>query len=397
MPETAIRLLAGLWFGLMWLAGPAFAHVSGYTDSSVQVTAAGVRVIFTTPRDNLLEVLPGGEAGDPGYYLNAVRAGWQVSAGGERCLLSQASAKALDGIASYQYQLTWVCPAGLTTLSLGYGLLFDRWAEHENYTRVFLAGQRMRMRFTAEKRTLEIPVAQLLGQWNKPLAAGFFDGDPHRALGPDGEPRDPTQPRVVEAQASLGGLNLDQLDPGFIRLGFKHIFQGLDHVLFVVGMVLLAPQWRRLLLLITAFTLAHSVTLALATLGLVRFDPALAEPLIAATIIYIGFENLWALRTKDAGPSSTAAMWRRAGLVFLFGLVHGVGFSYALREMGLREDLLGALLLFNVGVELGQLAIVAVSLPCMLWLGRFAWSGRAKMAAAAAVALAGAAMMWTRV
>lgn len=396
MSEAVIRLLCGLAL-LAGLLAPAQAHVSGYTDSSVQVTAAGVRVIFTTPSDNLLEVLPGGEPGDPAHYLGAVREGWRVSSGGERCLLSQASAKALQGIASYQYQLTWVCPAGLTTLSIGYGLLFDRWAEHENYVRVFLAGQRMRMRFTPDNRTLEIPVAQLLGQWGKPLAAGFFDGDPHRALGPDGEMRDRSQPRVVEPEPSLGGLKLDQLDPGFIMLGLKHIFQGLDHVLFVVGMVLLAPTWRRLLLLITAFTLAHSVTLALATLGLVRFDPAVAEPLIAATILYIGLENLWALRAKSAGASSTAALWRRVALVFLFGLVHGVGFSYALREMGLREDLLGALLLFNVGVELGQLAIVAVSLPVLLWLSRFGWSGRVKLAVSAGVALAGAAMMWTRV
>jgi len=393
----------------------ANAHVSGYTDSSVQISASGVRVIFTTPRDNLVELQRSGAsasgkgpvetAGPPSQYERAVLAGWQVSAGGQRCLLSQTGATALQRVDAYQFQITWVCPQGLDDVAIGYTLLFDRWAEHENYARVFVADQRLRMRFTAEHRVLSVPVAKLLGQWKQQLAPGFFDSDPNHDLSSGGEARDTAMPRIAEPRPSLGTLRWAQLDPGFVRLGLVHIAQGLDHVLFVVGLVMVATGWRSLLLLITAFTLAHTVTLALATLGAIRIDAAIAEPLIAATIIYIGVENLLAQRAARARARSgvaaaaaapgrlDAALLRRAGLVFLFGLVHGIGFSDALREMGLREDVLGPLLMFNLGVELAQLAIIAAVLPLVTVLRRFAWGAGVTAGVSAAVALSGVVMM----
>lgn len=414
-----MRVLRLTLINLLMLLGlavsPALAHISGYTDTSIQITAAGVRLIYTAPRDNLLEIggaptaagdragtAASGPIGPPEQYLRAVRDGWSISSGGERCLITQAQSRALDSVASYQYQFTYACPGGLDDLRIQYTLLFERWPEHENYARVFLAEQRQRLRFTAEKPTLDVPVAMLLARFGQPLAAGFFDSDPHRAftLTADSEGAGQTAklPKVVAAVPSLGTLDFSQIDPGFVRLGVGHIFGGVDHLLFVVGLVMLTRTWRRLLLLVTAFTLAHSVTMALSTMGWIELSPAVAEPLIALTIVYIGVENLWALRRgaateTSASPRLDRAAIGRTALVFAFGLIHGVGFSYALRQMGLREDLLGSLLYFNAGVELGQLAIIALAWPLVRWLRRATWSGRVSAGVSTAVALAGVAMM----
>jgi hydrogenase/urease accessory protein HupE len=299
-------------------------------------------------------------------------------------------------VASYQYQFTYVCPDGMDELEIGYSLMFSRWSEHENFVRVFMAGQRQRMRYTSEQQTLTVPVASLLARWGQPLQPGFFDSDPHRVFSADISDPDAPLPKVVQAAPSLGTLDLAQIDPGFIRLGVAHIFGGFDHVLFVVGLVLLNRTWRRLLVLVTAFTLAHSATMALSTLGLVDIPVALAEPLIAASIVYIGLENLWALRRSgaaDADTGSRSALLRRAALVFVFGLVHGVGFSYTLRQMGLREDLLGSLLYFNLGVELGQLAVVACVVPALWAVGRLVAVNKVSAGLSTAVVVAGAMMM----
>ncbi len=138
----------------------------------------------------------------------------------------------------------------------------------------------------------------------------------------------------------------------FLALGVTHILPfGLDHVLFVAGLALLSPRLGPLLAQVTAFTLAHTLTLALSSYGVVSLPSRLVEPLIALSIVYVGVENAVSPRLR---PS-------RLVLVFAFGLLHGLGFAGVLAEMGLpdRHHLL-ALLAFNVGVELGQLAVIAL-------------------------------------
>lgn len=138
-----------------------------------------------------------------------------------------------------------------------------------------------------------------------------------------------------------------------IGVGFSHIVPGgVDHVLFVLGLFLLSANVRSLLLQITAFTLAHSLTLALAVTGWVNVPAAFIEPLIALSIVYVAIENL---------TTSTLSK-RRLAVVFLFGLLHGLGFAGALAELGLgRANFFATLLGFNIGVELGQLAVVGLS------------------------------------
>ena len=135
-----------------------------------------------------------------------------------------------------------------------------------------------------------------------------------------------------------------------IALGFTHIVpKGVDHILFVLGLFLLAVRARAVLLQVTAFTVAHSITLALSLYGVFALPASVVEPLIALSIVYVGFENLF---------TSSLTPWRLA-LVFGFGLLHGLGFAEALTALDLpRAEFLSTLVAFNVGVEAGQLTVI---------------------------------------
>ena len=174
----------------------------------------------------------------------------------------------------------------------------------------------------------------------------------------------------------------------FVGAGIHHIFIGPDHILFVIGLLLLGGSLRRLLKIVTGFTVAHSITLALATLGWVTPSPRLIEPLIALSIVFIGIENIRALRRKDAA----APRDRRALLAFMFGFVHGFGFASVLREFGLPQQALGvALFSFNVGVEIGQATIVLATAPVLALVRKASTTASLRLtyAGSAIVGLAG--------
>lgn len=170
----------------------------------------------------------------------------------------------------------------------------------------------------------------------------------------------------------------------FLRLGVEHIWTGYDHLLFLFGLLVVCARFRASVAIISCFTLGHSLTLALATLDVVNLPGRYAEPLIAASIVYVGVENL--LRRGAEPPG-------RWVLTFGFGLIHGFGFAGVLRELGVGADgsgLAWPLFSFNLGVELGQIAIAAVVLP-LIWRARKneKFLRRGVPALSAVVALAG--------
>jgi hydrogenase/urease accessory protein HupE len=177
----------------------------------------------------------------------------------------------------------------------------------------------------------------------------------------------------------------------FLREGVAHIFGGPDHVLFVIGLLLLGGTVKRLLKVVTAFTLAHSITLFLAATGTFTLPPALVEPVIALSIVAVGVESLLA---KPGGYDGRLLM------AFGFGLIHGFGFAGALAEIGLPKTSLPiALAAFNGGVELGQLAIVLTVAPALgLLAHRYPKAGRrAVIGGAVAVILMGAVWFLQRI
>ncbi len=172
----------------------------------------------------------------------------------------------------------------------------------------------------------------------------------------------------------------------YVVLGFTHILpQGLDHILFVLGLFLLRPDWRPLLAQVTTFTVAHSLTLGLALYGVVALPGRVVEPLIALSIVYVAVENL---RTQRLTRT-------RVGLVFVFGLLHGLGFAGILTGLHLpRAEFAAGLLGFNVGVEAGQLSVVAGAALAVGWWRHRPWyRGRVVVPASAAIAAVGA--YWT--
>lgn len=149
----------------------------------------------------------------------------------------------------------------------------------------------------------------------------------------------------------------------YLVLGFEHILPlGVDHILFVLGLFFLSHRWRPLLLQVSIFTLAHTLTLALTAVGILPYFPDIVEPLIAASIAYVGLENLWRTELRRS----------RVFVIFAFGLIHGMGFAGMLNAIGLpTQEFFTALIAFNVGVELGQLTVLGLAfLACAAFLER---------------------------
>ena len=172
----------------------------------------------------------------------------------------------------------------------------------------------------------------------------------------------------------------------YLEVGYVHILPlGLDHILFVVGLFLLSANLRPLLIQITTFTLAHSFTLALGIYGIVSVPSAIVEPLIAASIIFICIENIYA---NHLSP------WRPV-VVFFFGLLHGLGFASVLREIGLSsENFVTGLVAFNIGVELGQLTVIAFCfLAVGIWFRNEPWY-RQRITIPASIVIAIIAAFW---
>ncbi|WP_169737173.1 HupE/UreJ family protein [Deinococcus pimensis] len=162
--------------------------------------------------------------------------------------------------------------------------------------------------------------------------------------------------------------SLGQVVVTFIREGVHHIFIGPDHILFVLALILLGGRVGTQLKVITAFTVAHSVTLVLATLGIVALPSRLVESVIALSIVVVGLHDLVALRRGQVVGRDP-----RAVFAFAFGLVHGFGFASVLSELSLPREALGwSLAAFNVGVEVGQVVIVLLAAPVLLLLRRVA-------------------------
>lgn len=169
----------------------------------------------------------------------------------------------------------------------------------------------------------------------------------------------------------------------YIPVGFTHILpKGLDHILFVLGLFFLSPRVKPLLLQVSVFTVAHTTTLALGALGVVSVSASIVEPLIALSIVFVAVENIFARKLHS---------WRTF-VIFGFGLLHGLGFASVLGAFGLpSSQFLPALIGFNIGVELGQLAVIAAAyLGVRLWFGQHPkYRGRVAIPASVTIAMIG--------
>ncbi len=172
----------------------------------------------------------------------------------------------------------------------------------------------------------------------------------------------------LRAHVIVGELeNMSKTSAAFLylKLGYQHIIPlGFDHILFVFSLFLLSPQLKPLLWQATAFTVAHSVTLGLVMYHVITPPSNIVEPVIALSIMFVALENIFFPKFKAS----------RVGVVFLFGLVHGMGFANALGQLGLPENAyFTSLVMFNIGVELGQISIILLA-----WFAMGKWFGHKK-------------------
>ena len=239
----------------------------------------------------------------------------------------------------------------------------------------------------------QIPPGAARLSWTTTLVSGTYPLAVRRA-GTDAPTSDEAFEWLTGPETSreydLGSLTAGTRAARFLRsiaIGFAHIVpKGLDHILFVLGLFLLAARTRTVLMQVTAFTVAHSITLALSLYGVLTLPAAIVEPLIALSIVYVAFENLF---------TSTLTPWRLA-LVFAFGLLHGLGFAEALTALDLpRAEFFATLVAFNIGVEAGQLAVILAAALAILALRIPAGDYRRFVVRPASMAIALAGVYWT--
>jgi hypothetical protein len=152
---------------------------------------------------------------------------------------------------------------------------------------------------------------------------------------------------------ALVNLSKTEVASIYLQLGFMHIIPlGLDHILFVLSLFLLNPKLKPILIQASAFTIAHTITLGLAMYNIIKPPANIVEPVIALSILYVALENIFSNKLRAS----------RIGIVFIFGLIHGMGFASVLTELGLPKNAyFSSLIMFNIGVELGQIAVIAVA------------------------------------
>jgi HupE / UreJ protein len=231
--------------------------------------------------------------------------------------------------------------------------------------------------------TVQIPAQHLsMTRW---LDEGMHESEPFAWAGrvPAGVAAAPTANATVDLDPDA--LPWWQQLGMYLRLGFHHIVpQGVDHILFVLGLFFLGITWRKLLSQTTVFTVAHATTLFLSTYGIFRLPSHFVEPAIALSISYIAFENVWRPRL---GPG-------RLVIVFCFGLIHGLGFASSLSDVPFpKHQFIFALLGFNFGVDFGQLFVIGCAFLLVGWFRNQPWF-RARIAIPCSLVIAATGLVW---
>jgi len=331
----------GLLAALCSALGPAVAHKGGTTGyAKVSVAGQTVRYAVTLPADG---VLPDGRDLAAAFARHVV-----VAADGAACAGVPAEVRpSSPQRASIEVVVLYACAAPIRNLSIRDGIDAVLGTDHHTIADIQWPGGDKQVVFESEHR------------------------EAHIAITADAAPESGT----ASTFASYFGI------------GVEHILLGFDHVLFIVALILPGGRLISLAAMVTAFTVAHSLTLALSVLNILTLPAQIVEPVIALSIAYVALENL----------TGKSALSRRWAVSFLFGLVHGFGFAGALTEVGLpTSGLVAALVGFNLGVEAGQMLIVAVLLPLLIWLQRFSWEPRLAKISSTAIMGVGLALLAER-
>ena len=352
--------IVALWVALLLFPNGAWGHALAFSKAELRVAKAGEATL--TLRLDLRRLLTGDDEGD----------------------LSEAEFSALFGAATAERaQLRAQVVGSLSRAVLLYA------GGRQLQSEVVLPEQEqaegaesevvLRMKVPPGRSALGLRTSEMLGTVALSAWVDEVQVMDRVPVAPGGAP----EPIAVSVEEESGARTALR----YLWQGVLHIVPlGLDHILFVLALCLLSLRWRPALLQATAFTVAHSITLALAVTGAVTLPASVVEPLIALSIAVVALENL----------VSSEARWWRLGLVFGFGLLHGLGFAGVLQELGLPAGRLAvALLSFNVGVELAQVAIVAVAFGVAAMWQRTGLLAEVPMRKRLSLGIAAVGLFWT--
>ena len=333
--------LPALLFLALLIPSIAVAHEIGLSKSTFELTDATVSGVLSFDAGELLAAFPNvemdadddGELTDKELEAKADQLGEAllksvVMTGNAAPCPSALTLAFRDKDDGIQVEGTWTCPSRPKTLTMVYGLVSR-----------LTPGHRVMGKMTVGSTTHDF-IAQASEKTHEWLIAEGGES--------------------ATSDTAKTGFGLFT---AFVVIGVEHIVLGLDHLLFLLALFLVGGSLRQIIFVITAFTVAHSITMGLAILGIWAPSGAIIEPLIAASIVYVGIENLY---VKDIS--------RRWILTGIFGLIHGFGFAGAVAEVGLPQDeIVTTLIGFNLGVELGQLSLLLLALPLLRKVWEAGW------------------------
>jgi len=351
MARFALTLLAAVL-----VANTALAHSVGLSSGEYVLGGKTLRADVSMSQRELGQMLPEIDPDHDGQLdqdeldraqrelARAVAGGISVSVDGAACPGVLDRAWVLEGEGGVVVRAHYECPRLPARLTIGLPMLSRLNLGHRHLARIAAGGRSESVAFDSDHPS-----------WTQALSSG-------------------------EAPRSAAAWSM-------FTLGIEHILTGADHLVFLLGLLIVGGSIRSLLGVVSAFTLAHSVRLALAVLGVVSPSPRLVEPAVALSIAYVGFENFF---VNDASKR-----WR---VTFPFGLIHGFGFAGALREVALsREQIPTALAAFNLGVEFGQLGALGLALPLILAARRSPrFENGGTKVVSSAIVLAGSALFLVR-
>jgi hypothetical protein len=366
-----MRILPGFLIALCLWARPALAHPNGVSRVDITLKPDSVEARIEVKLD---DVLYSTRIGDPMstppehrdelsdriayYFQSRLEVRFDGRSSPVRVLQYRKHGDPtlkLDSAGLYDttiaFRLGWPIPAGTQRLEVGCRMFAELEVQALCHLRVYSRDQEILRRFLSVDDKFSMPLA------NDSLEALYEAAKrPAREAGQAA----PSAGNQGQAEESVVGR--------FLKLGFTHILpEGLDHILFVLGLFFFSTFFRPLLLQVTAFTIAHSITLGLSLLGIFSLPSRLVEPLIALSIAVVALENIFFRKMR---PS-------RFLIVFGFGLVHGLGFAGVLKGLGLPENqFLKVLVSFNLGVEGGQLAVIGMAAILTAWMWKKPWYHR---------------------
>lgn len=346
--RNPLILLALLLLGTL-CSRVVLAHEAGITDTGVAISRSSLMLTYTVP-EALLDTLESESAQAPEEdKVDAILAGFSIRNKNATCIPVLVSSKTLDTITSEQFEFRYNCGGPITLLHIGYTLFLDQDPSHSNILRISLLGRSRDVTLSDQQREHTVDVKAMVTQ----LA----------------EARQAAQSGTAVAEPDAQSFE-KPFGTRFFPVGLEHILFGFDHVLFLVCLVLLPMSPLAILSLITSFTVAHSVTLSLSVLDIVTLPPRIVEAAIALSIVYVSIRTILILRQANHLHVTRFQLRERLVSTFLFGLIHGFGFSYLLKEIGLGDQAFVSLLFFNLGVEAGQLIILVFLLPLIWLLGK---------------------------